>query len=37
MKREIDEYVSKFGICQQFKEEHQRLTGPLQPLQIPEW
>jgi hypothetical protein len=37
MKKEIAEYVSKCGICQQVKVEHQRLVGPLQPLQIPEW
>jgi len=37
MKREIAEYVSKCGICQQVKVEHQRPAGPLQPLQIPEW
>jgi hypothetical protein len=34
MKREIAEYVSKCEICQQVKVEHQRPTGPLQPLQI---
>jgi len=37
MKREIAEYVSKCGICQQVKVEHQRPAGPLQPLHIPEW
>ena len=37
MKREIMEYVSKCGICQQVKVEHQRPAGPLQSLQIPEW
>uniref|UniRef100_A0A6N2LEE9 Reverse transcriptase domain-containing protein n=1 Tax=Salix viminalis TaxID=40686 RepID=A0A6N2LEE9_SALVM len=37
MKREIAEYVSKCGICQQVKVEHQRPAGPLQPLQILEW
>jgi hypothetical protein len=34
MKRELVEYVSKCGICQQVKVEHQRLVEPLQPLQI---
>ena len=34
MKREIAEYVSKCGIRQQVKVEHQRPAGP---LQIPEW
>jgi hypothetical protein len=32
MKKEIAEYVSKCGICQQVK--HQRPAGPLQPLQF---
>jgi hypothetical protein len=34
MKSELVEYVSKCGICQQVKVEHQRLVEPLQPLQI---
>jgi hypothetical protein len=37
MKREIADYVSKYGVCQQVKIKHQRLARPLQPLQIPEW
>jgi len=37
MKREIAKYVSKCGIYQQVKVEHQRPGGPLQPLQIPKW
>jgi hypothetical protein len=37
MKRAIIEYVFKCEICQQVKVEHQRPTGPLQPLTIPEW
>lgn len=37
MKREIVEYMVKYAICQQVKVEHQRPTGPLQPLLIPEW
>jgi len=37
IKREITEYVSKCGICQQVKVEHQRPAGLLQPLQILEW
>jgi hypothetical protein len=36
MKRKIVGYVSKCGICQQVKVEHQRPARPLQPLQIPE-
>jgi len=37
MKREIVEYVSKCGICEQVKVGYQRPIGPLQSLQIPEW
>jgi hypothetical protein len=37
IKREITKYMSKCGIWQQVKVEHQRPAGPLQPLQIPEW
>jgi hypothetical protein len=37
MKRDIAEYVSLCDICQRVKEEHQRPTGLLQPLKIPEW
>jgi hypothetical protein len=37
MKREIAEYVAICNIYQRFKAEHQRLTGLLQPLQIPQW
>jgi hypothetical protein len=37
MKKEIAEYVSRCGICQQVKIEHQRPIGELQPLPIPEW
>ena len=37
MKKEIAEYVSRCGICQQVKIEHQRPAGELQPLPIPEW
>ena len=33
-KKEIVEYVSRYGICQQVKIEHQRLEGELQQLQI---
>jgi hypothetical protein len=31
------EYVARCSTCQQVKAEHQRPTGPLQPLSIPEW
>jgi hypothetical protein len=37
MKREIASYISKCDICQRVKAEHQRPTGLLQPLQVPEW
>jgi hypothetical protein len=37
MKREIAEYVVVCDSCQRIKAEHQRLTGLLQLLQIPQW
>ena len=37
MKRDIAEFVAKCLVCQQVKIEHQRPTGLLQPLPIPEW
>ncbi|GAU29936.1 hypothetical protein TSUD_360510 [Trifolium subterraneum] len=37
MKTEIAEFVSRCIVCQQVKIEHQKLAGPLQPLEIPEW
>jgi len=37
MKREIAEFVSNCGICQQVKIEHQKPAGKLQSLSIPEW
>jgi hypothetical protein len=37
MKREIGEYVTICDSCQRIKAEHQRPTGLLQPLQIPQW
>jgi hypothetical protein len=36
MKRDIAEYVSLCDTCQRVKAEHQRPTGLLQPLKIPE-
>ena len=33
----IVEWVSKYDICQRVKAEHQRPSGLLQPLEIPEW
>lgn len=37
MKREIAEWVSKCLTCQRIKAEHQKPSGLLQPLEIPEW
>jgi len=37
MKKEIAQYVASCLICQKAKIEHQRPTGMLQPLDIPEW
>ncbi|XP_073276461.1 uncharacterized protein [Primulina huaijiensis] len=36
MKRDVAEFVSRCQVCQQFKAEHQRPGGLLQPLEIPE-
>ena len=36
MKREIAQYVSKCLTCQQVKAEHQKPSGLLQPLEVPE-
>ncbi|XP_022847498.1 uncharacterized protein LOC111370016 [Olea europaea var. sylvestris] len=37
MKREISLFVEKCIICQQVKAKHQKPSGPLNPLEIPEW
>jgi hypothetical protein len=37
MKRDIAEYVALCDTCQRVKVEHQRPTGLLQSLQVPEW
>ena len=37
MKRSIGQFVSKCITCQQVKAEHQRPSGLLNPLEIPEW
>ena len=37
MKREIVEFVAKCLVCNQVKAEHQKPTGLLQSLPIPEW
>ena len=36
MKRDIVDFMSKCLVCQQVKKEHQRPSGTLQPLPIPE-
>ena len=37
MKRDVANFVAKCMVCQQVKAEHQRPSGLLQPLPIPEW
>ena len=37
LKKGVAEYVSKCLTCQQVKAEHQKPSGKLQPLPIPEW
>ena len=37
MKKDIAEFVSKCLTCQQVKIEHQKPSGLLHPLSIPEW
>ena len=37
MKKDIAEFVQKYQVCQQVKGEHQRASGLLVPLPIPEW
>ena len=37
MKKDVAEWVSKCLTCQRVKAEHQRPSGLLQPLEIPEW
>ena len=37
MKRDIADWVSKCFTCQKVKAEHQRPSGLIQPLEIPEW
>ena len=37
MKKDIGDYVAKCLVCQQVKAEHQRPSGLLHPLSIPEW
>jgi hypothetical protein len=37
LKRDVAEYVAICDTCQRVKVEHQRPTGLLQPMKIPEW
>jgi hypothetical protein len=37
LKRDVAEYVALCDTCQRVKAKHQRPTGLLQPMQIPEW
>ena len=37
LKKDVADYVSKCLTCQQVKAEHQKPSGKLQPLPIPEW
>jgi hypothetical protein len=37
LKRDVAAHVAMCDVCQRVKVEHQRLTGLLHPLKIPEW
>jgi hypothetical protein len=37
MREDIAEYIARCDTCQRVKEEHQRPTGLLQPLETPTW
>ena len=37
MKKEIAQWISKYYTCQRVKDEHQKPSGLIQPLEIPEW
>jgi hypothetical protein len=37
MKRDITDCIAVCDICQRVEVEHQRPTGLLQPLEVPEW
>ena len=37
MEKDVAEFFSRFLICQQVKAKHQRPTGLLQSLPIPQW
>jgi hypothetical protein len=37
LKRDVATHVALCDVCQRVKAEHQRPTGLLQPLKVPEW
>ena len=37
MKKEIAQFIQTCLTCQHIKAEHQKLSGLLQPLEVPEW
>ena len=37
MKRHVEDFVRRYLMCQQIKDEHQRTAGLLQPLKVAEW
>jgi hypothetical protein len=37
LKRDVASHVAVCDVCQRVKAEHQRPTGLLQPLRVPEW
>ena len=37
MKRHIEDFVRRCLTCEQVKDEHQKLVGLLQPLEVAEW
>ena len=37
MKKEVAQFVQTCLTCQQIKVEHQKPSGLLQPLEVPEW
>jgi len=37
MKKDIAEFVYAFLVCQKSKVEHQKPSGFMQPLFVPEW
>ena len=37
MKKHVATFISQCSTCQQIKVEHQKPSGLLQPLQIPQW